>query len=86
MNYCSCFSMCLSEDSSYLALILVDDFDGFDDRKLAVASFTNALAGCQTNCPSAGRAYRFAHAITDAFVFHGETRSGMGSSSSPHPT
>jgi hypothetical protein len=49
------FSLRPSERSSHLALILVDDFDGFDNRKLPVASFANAVAGCQANGPFEGR-------------------------------
>jgi hypothetical protein len=44
-------ALCLSEGGSPLPLILINDFDDFDDRKLPVASFAKAVAGCQADCP-----------------------------------
>ena len=77
--------MCLSEDSSYLALILVDDFDGFDDRKLPVASFANAVPGCQANGPFEGRASRLVHTVTNASIFHRQEKSGNDLQFRPPP-
>jgi hypothetical protein len=70
------FSLRLSESGSHLSLILVDGLYDLDDRKLPVVSFATALAGCQADGPFESRAYRLDHAITDTFVFHGETSSG----------
>jgi hypothetical protein len=79
------FSLSLSEGSSYLALILVDDFDGFDNRKLPVACFANAVAGWQANGPFDGRASRLDHAVTNASIFHRQQKSGNDLQFRPPP-
>jgi hypothetical protein len=80
------FSLRPSEGGSHLSLILVDGLDGLDDRKRAVASYANALAGRQVNCPLEGRAYRLDNAIRGAFVLHGATSLAPPPSSVWYPT